>query len=327
MADKEKQIVKRGILVLTVLAGVCSAQQPAIPAAAANAGRGGRGGAPLPTQAPRELPSNERFGIDINRFIGSPAGSMAKVSHETLVTRTIMRNGDPYTPGDPGAVLQYRKDFSVATLMPNNRTPMVQMPEELIFYVENGEGRLDDGKQYWDLHDGVAVLIPPNGAHRLVNTGDKPLTMLMLTWENPQGITPRRDILVRDVNALPFAEKNAHWSYMAKNVFHPTDGLHPNEKILVVYVPPMSMGAPHAHPPQWEEVWTNIGPESSLMEMGSEIREMPANTAMIAPPNGLTVHSVLNTTNKMQAFFYFARYTTPAPTDFKDETVAGKPLK
>ena len=127
---------------------------------------------------------------------------------------------------------------------------------------------------------------------------------------------------------LPFAEKNAHWSYMAKNVFHPTDGLHPNEKILVVYVAPMSMGAPHAHPPQWEEVWTNIGPGDSFMQIGSEIREMPANTAMIAPPNGQTVHSVLNMTkDKVQAFFYFARYTSPAPSNFKDEaTVAGKPL-
>jgi hypothetical protein len=116
---------------------------------------------------------------------------------------------------------------------------------------------------------------------------------------------------------------------MAKNLFHPSDGLHPNEKVLVVYVNPMSMGGPHAHPPQWEEVWTKIGSDNSFMMIGSEVREMPPYTAMIAPPNGQTVHSVLNLSrDKIQAFFYFARYTQPAPSDFKDDaTVTGKPLR
>lgn len=313
--------MKRIILVTAVFIWTCSAQQPG-----GNPQRGG--GAPGNAQGQRELPSNERTGIDIDRYIGNPFASIAKVSHEVMLTRSILRFGDPHTPGEPGAVLQYRKDFALTTLMAKNRTPLLEMPVEQIFYVENGEGRLDNGAQFWDLHDGVAVLIPPNASHRLTNTSDKPLTMLQLSWENPQGITPRKEILVRDVSMLPFAEKNAHWSYMAKNVFHPSDGLHPNEKILVVYVAPMSMGAPHAHPPQWEEVWTNIGPGDSFMQIGSEIREMPANTAMIAPPNAQTVHSVLNMTkDKTQAFFYFARYTTPAPSNFKDEaTVPGRPL-
>jgi hypothetical protein len=152
--------------------------------------------------------------------------------------------------------------------------------------------------------------------------------MLMVSWDNPVGISARKGILVRDASLLPFAERNAHWSYMAKNLFHPSDGLHANEKVLVVYLSPMSIGRPHTHPPHWEEVWTNIGPGNSILQLGSEIREMPVNTAMLVPPNGQTVHAVLNTTRDTQAFFYFGRYTAPAPTNFNDSegTVPGKPL-
>ena len=325
--------MKAIFFVATIAVLTCSAQQQQGAPGQAQAPSNGAQGQNRASQAndpnrPRELQSNDRMGIDIDRYVGNPFSSVAKVTHEVMLTRSILRAGDPHAPGDPGAVLEYRKDFALATLMPKNRTPLVELPVEQIFYVESGEGRLDDGSQYWDLHEGIAILIPPSASHRISNTSDKPLNMLMLSWESPAGVTPRKTILVRDVSMLPFAEKNAHWSYMAKNVFHPSDGLHPNEKVLVVYVSPMSMGAPHAHPPHWEEVWTNIGPGDSFMQIGSEIRDMPANTAMIAPPNGQTVHSVLNMTrDKVQAFFYFARYTTPAPSNFKDEaSVTGKPL-
>ena len=304
------------LLGLVAFVWVCAAQpQPAAP----NRPPEGR---------PRELPSNDRVGIDIDRFIGHPSAAVARVTHEVILTQSILREGDPHTTGETGAVLQYRKDFAVGTLLPKNTTPMVELPLQQILYIQSGAGRLDDGSRYWDLRPGVAALVPARLSHRLTNQGDAPLTMFMLTWENPEGVTPRKDILVRDVNLLPFAEQNAHWNYMAKNLFHPSDGLHPNEKVLVVYVPPLSMGAPHAHPPQWEEVWTNIGPDSSFLMLGSELREMPVNTGFIAPPNGQTVHGVLNMTkDKVQSFFYFGRYTRGAPDNFGDEgTVPGTPL-
>ncbi|MEX2261830.1 MAG: cupin domain-containing protein [Bryobacteraceae bacterium] len=276
----------------------------------------------------RAFPSNDQVGVDVDRFIGNPFAALTRVTHEVMFTRSILRKGDPHEPGEPGAVLQYRKDFSVATLMPRNQTPLVELPDQQIFYVQNGEGRLDTGGEYWDLREGIAVLIPPQAKHRFTNTTDKPLNMFMLTWENPAGVTPRKDILVRDVHVLPIAEKNAHWSYMAKNIFHPSDGLHPNEKILIVYMNPMSIGSPHPHPPQWEEVWTKLPPDSAYMMLGSEVREMPPNVGFIAPPNAKTVHSVLNLSkDKTMAWFYFARYTRPAP-DYKDEvSVAPKKLE
>ena len=61
--------------------------------------------------------------------------------------------------------------------------------------------------------------------------------------------------------------------------------------------------------------------------LGSEVREMPPNTGFIAPPNAQTVHSVMNLSkDKTMSWFYFARYTTPAP-DYKDDaSIAAKPL-
>ncbi|MGH9657740.1 MAG: cupin domain-containing protein [Bryobacteraceae bacterium] len=282
---------------------------------------------PLPAQV-RAFPSNEKVGIDIDRYIGHPFASLARVTHDVILKRSILRAGDPHTPGDPGAVLEYRKDFSVATLAGRNRTPLVEMSEQQILFVQSGEARLDDGTHYWDLREGIAALIPPKAKHRIANTGAAPLDFLLLSWDSPPGVTPRAGILVRNVHDLPFAEKNAHWSYQAKNIFHPSDGLHPNEKVLIVYMAPMTIGSPHPHPPHWEEVWTKLPPHSAHLMLGSEVREMPPNTGFIAPPNSQTVHSVMNLSrDRMQAWFYFARYTTPAP-DYKDEaSVKGKPLE
>ncbi len=275
----------------------------------------------------RPFPSNEQTGVDIDRYIGNPFASPAKVTHEVMLKRSILRHGDPHKPGEPGAVLEYRKDFAVATLLPHNRTPLVQTPEQHILFIQSGRGRLDNGASYWDLREGIAALIPPAARHRLVNTSDQPLLMFLLTWDSPPEATPRKDILVRDVHALPIAEKNAHWSYMAKNIFHPSDGLHPNEKVLIVYMAPMTIGSPHPHVEHWEEVWVKIPPGDAHLLLGSEVREMPPNTAFLAPPNGQTVHSVMNLSrSKVQSWFYFARYTQPAP-DYKDEpSVAPKPL-
>src|SRR5438105_1375799 len=136
--------MNRIFYVFAVVAWVCSAQQQQRPAGATG-GQGAAAGAP--GGPVRELPSNERTGIDIDRYIGNPFASIAKVSHEAILTRSIFRTGDPYTPGDPGAVLEFRKDFSLATLLPKNHTPLLELPVQQILYIENGRGRLDNDAQ------------------------------------------------------------------------------------------------------------------------------------------------------------------------------------
>ena len=260
----------------------------------------------LPAQI-KELPSNEESGVNIDRFIGHPSLSHVRISHEAIVTRAILTNGNPHQPNDTGAVLLFRKSLSLGTLWPGNQTPLVQLPDQQIIFVESGEGHLDNGSQYWDLRGGVAVLVPAGAKHRLKNTGEGSLDMLILTWQSLKEATPRSEILVRDVNDLPLDGKNNHWSYISKNIFNPADGLHPGESFSIIYMPPMTIAGPHGHSPGSEEVWVKLPPYSTYLFLGSEVRDMPPNTAFLAPPNDKTTHSVVNfTKDKTHTFIGFA---------------------
>jgi hypothetical protein len=182
-----------------------------------------------------------------------------------------------------------------------------------VVYVEKGAGTLDDGKLVWDLKPGIAVLIPPNQAHRFTNGGDSSLQMLLLSRTLESTVTPRKDILVRDVATLAMTERNVHWSHMAKYVFLGPDGLYPADRVFIVYMGPMSIGGAHAHTPGQEEAWVKISDGPALMQLGSEIRPWPANSGFVAPPNGQTVHAAINIGDETQAWFYFARLQPNAP--------------
>lgn len=223
-------------------------------------------------KSPKPPPSNQIVGVDIDRFQGGPLLSPVRVTQDVIFQRSILRGGDPYHPGDRGAVLEYWKDLSLGTVLGYARSAIVQIPEEQFWYVESGKGRLDNGSEYWDLHEGIGVLIPPNVRHRVENTTDDPLQMLILTYKPT---IHRGDILVRDVHSLPLPEKPTHWSYFGTNLFVPEDGLEPKEVFAVIYMPPMTIGEPHAHIPHMAEVWIKLPPFSSYMMLGSEVREMP----------------------------------------------------
>jgi mannose-6-phosphate isomerase-like protein (cupin superfamily) len=264
-------------------------------------GQRGRGGPP-----PANSRSNEQAGVNIDRFIGYAGNSPVHLSHATLLTHNILKAGDPYSPGATGAVLEYRKDLSTATLLGHNVTPIVTLADEFFFYVQNGEGRLDDGKQAWDLREGAAILVPPNAPHRFTNTSDKPLNMIMLTWTAAG--TPKSEIIVRDVNLLPYCEENAHWNNTSKCIFGVNDGLMQGERIYAVMLQPWAASQPHSHGPGTEEIWTKLSPGTAVMLIGSELREYPENAAYLVPPTGFTEHSNLNLSkDRVDWWLYVAR--------------------
>jgi mannose-6-phosphate isomerase-like protein (cupin superfamily) len=301
----------------------------------------------------REPPSNMQTGVSIDRYVGDATKSPSRQWHNVMFTQNILHRGnpDPTTPGDPGAVLRYNKSLDLATLPAKNITPLLQLPDQFIMYVESGQGRLDNGKQYWDLHEGIAIIIPPQAMHRFTNTGDEPLKMLVFTYDMTN-VTPRKDILVRDANFMAMSEVNVHWSNMSKYLFLGPDGLSAQDHVLLVYMGPMTNAGPHAHTPPQEEVWVKVSDGPSLMQVGSEIRNWTQNMGVLAPPNGKTVHAAFNLSpDKIQYWFYFGRLnfpnpqapptppsaagtpprTPPAPNPFIAEalarsTVAGKPL-
>ena len=93
-----------GALVVTEIASRTQASADAPPQAPA-------------AQAPAALPareesfnhevSNERRNVQIDQFIGSPVSATGHLSHGGLLTRSILRSGNPNVPGPPGAVLEY----------------------------------------------------------------------------------------------------------------------------------------------------------------------------------------------------------------------------
>ena len=275
---------------------------PAAPAAQPAAQGAGRGGGAR-GQGGGEPQSNARTNVQIDRFVGDPMNAVPHLSHGGLLTRTILRNGDPYTPGQASAVLEYRTQSARATLLPQSRTPLMSINNQFLFYVVSGEGRLDDGTNSWDLHNGITMLIPPDVQRRFVNTSTEPLEMIMVEW--PANEIARKDILVRDVTLLPYFEENAHWNNMSKCVFTQADGM--TGRVLLVMLLPMTMAAPHAHGPSTEEFWTKITPGNALLLLGSELREMPQYSAFLAPPDGQTQHAQINTSKtQVEMWLYVA---------------------
>jgi mannose-6-phosphate isomerase-like protein (cupin superfamily) len=257
----------------------------------------------------REPESNSQAQVSIDRYIGSWQDSEPTATHGSLIERAILKPGDPYKPGPPGAVLEFHKDFSLGTLTPGGRTQPSQHEEEEILYLETGSGRIESGENFWPLQPGYGVLIPPHTEHVLVNESKDPMMLLVLTDLLESGATPGKTILVRNSADLPYAEKSAHWNYFAKLLFSPRDGINLVSKILIVDLFPMTIGAPHPHIPHWEEVWCKLPPESSYLFLGSEVREEHPNEAFVVPPNGKTVHSVINLSARPMSWFYFSHYT------------------
>lgn len=296
-----------------------------------------------------EPQSNDRTGFQVDRFFGQAANATGRLSHGGLLTRTILRNGDPNVQGPAGAVLEYRTQVAQATLLPKSSTPLMSINSQFLFYVVSGEGRLDDGRVSWELRNGIAMLIPPDVKRRFVNTSDQPLEMVMTEW--PANVIARKDILVRDVTLLPYCEENAHWNNMSKCLFSQADGM--TGRVLLVMLMPMTMAAPHTHGPGTDEIWTKLTPGNALLMLGSELRDMPQYSAFLAPPNGYTQHGQLNTSkSQIEMWLYVAGGNATAappggagrggagrgpgagnPNLSRDQavidqaTVAGKPLK
>ena len=290
---------------------------------------------------------NEVENVSVDRFIGNPDTQPVHLSHGTLLTHAILSAGNPNQPGPQGAVLEYRKLLATAELLPGSQTPLETYPDEYFFYVKSGEGRLDDGKQSWDLRPDIAVLVPPSVAHRFINTSsEKPLEMIMLQWTG--GPNAKNALIIRDTRLLSWCEENAHWNNTSRCIFSASDGLLQGERIYTVMLQPWAVSQPHSHTPGTEEVWTKITPGTMPILMGSDLREMGEDTAYLVPPTGKTDHSNLNLSkDKTEWWIYFARgpaSATPRPQgqgqqgagrptnpnlsrDTQAATVAGKPLR
>jgi mannose-6-phosphate isomerase-like protein (cupin superfamily) len=260
---------------------------------------------------PRETKSNLETGIYPLRYVGDAETAITRIERETIMTRAILTAGNPMGAGANGAVLRYRKQVALGWMSPGEATPLAAMAEQQVIYVEEGTGTLDDGTRQWPLREGLVVLLPGGLKNRITATGDRPLRMLTMTEPAHTDDKASKTILVRDLAKILYVEQGTHWTNLSKAPF--TDV---GERFLIVYMGPRSIAGPHAHTPETEEGWVKLTEGPVWMQIGSEIMPWKRNMGMIAPPNGLSVHAAINTSDRVQAFFYFATNRapgTPAP--------------
>lgn len=285
------------------------------------------GAAPSSPQPQRQqfVGLNELENVSIDRFIGHPAEQPVHLSHGTLLTHAILTAGDPNQPGPQAAVLEYRKLLATATLLPGSQTPLETYPDEFFFYVKSGEGRLDDGKQSWDLRPDIAVLVPPSVAHRIVNTSnDTPLSMIMLQWTG--GPNAKKELIVRNTRLLPWCEENVHWNNTSRCIFGAADGLLQGERIYTVMLQPWAVSQPHNHTPGTEEIWTKVSTGSLPILIGSDLRDMEEDSAYLVPPTGKTDHSNVNLSKtKTEWWVYIARGPANAAPRAQGPPNGGRP--
>ena len=259
-------------------------------------------------QTAKEIPTNQERHLRLDLYYRCWWDSDAEFSHSGLLERPILTAGDPQQVSQPGAVLVYAKKFSHAFLEARCSTPPTRHSYQEILYVVKGKGSIVGGEKKALIEDGTAMLLPPNMEHTLENDSSQPMEILVLTEELPPNFKPRPDMLVRYLRQLPITHIS-HWSYAVRWLFKDEDGLARLTNVLIVTQDAMTIGSPHAHVPLWEEVWYKLE-DDGLLFVGSEIRKMPNGCGYIAPPDGVTPHSVINTTDHPQTYFYFAHYLT-----------------
>jgi mannose-6-phosphate isomerase-like protein (cupin superfamily) len=289
--------LKKTLLLAAVAASFATAALAQAPAATS------------PPPRPTEPPSNMATGVDMKRFIGDADVGTPKIFLDVGIKRTILEAGDPLQPGRNGAVMRHYKEVALATVQPGETTSLGKSADsQMVFYIEEGTARLDDGKSFWDIKPGVMMLAPPNVGYRFHVTSDKPLKMLTVEIPVEPQVPPKTEMIVRDLEKMAMTERNVHWNNFAKYVLvGERDGLFPGDRVYIVYMAPMSIAGPHAHSVEQDEVWIKASPGKSLMQVGSEIRWWKQNEGIMAPPNGQTVHAAYNLDDHMEAWLYVAR--------------------
>ncbi len=243
---------------------------------------------------------------DIDLYINSWVGAPTRVTHGSLLEQEILTTGDPMHPPRKGAVLKYAAGFTHATLPMGQSTAETTLRgEQEVLYILTGEGTITAGDTKADLHSGIIVLIPEGRSFTITNTRDEALTFHIIHDPVPTGFKPRKDILVKDENRVPINQVGYHWTHIAKNILQPRDGLATIHYVLTVEQPPMTIGHPHSHNSDFEEVWTGIR-GTSIAFIGKKIRNQPPGTAYMIPPDDKTPHCNINLTREPAKLLYFS---------------------
>ncbi|HSW49062.1 MAG TPA: cupin domain-containing protein [Bryobacteraceae bacterium] len=189
--------------------------------------------------------------------------------------------------------------------------------EQEVFYFLSGKGTMTAGGEAVDVYEGISILAPAGLEFTLKNTGERELTMYLISEPTLAGFRPNQKLLVKDEGRIPVRSSSGHWAHIVKGVFESKEGLASLGNVLTVALDPMTIGEPHAHGAGSEEVWAAIKGES-LAFIGTQLRWQRPGMAYLVPPGepatlksvaaGLSFpHSNINSGKEQVKFLYFSR--------------------
>lgn len=235
---------------------------------------------------------------DIDMFLNGWQESPPVITHGSLVERAILTKwtGDQLKPVKKGQVLQFVNRLTYATLAARSTTqPTTLRKEDEVFYVMVGTGEARAGGAAVSLRKGALFLMPEGLEFTLANTGDTELVMYLVNEPVPEGTAPKKAIEVNYEDELPLRNTGyiaVHWSHNGRPGI--TGAISGFGRLIY---DPMTIGQPHSHGPDYEEVWLLTEGEN-LAFLGKEIRRQLPGMAYRIPPTGFTPHTNINTTEE-----------------------------
>jgi mannose-6-phosphate isomerase-like protein (cupin superfamily) len=253
----------------------------------------------------------------VDLFINDWHNSLPRTEFGSLVLRDILTPGDNYSPPEKGAVLQGANFLSYGRLAPGYvTTPSKMEGRQEVFYILGGKGEITAGGRTEPLHQDIAVLMPEGLEFTMKNSGDDDLTMYVIDEPTPKGFKPKtqmvavneRTVVVRTpMEGSPYTLPGAsgHWAHVVRDLFNRQDGMATVGDVITVEINPLSMGEPHPHGTNHEEVWVAIDGDS-LALIGNELRVQKPGMAYMLRPDNIEVHSNINYGDKPVKFLWFS---------------------
>jgi mannose-6-phosphate isomerase-like protein (cupin superfamily) len=256
-------------------------------------------------------------GDRIDLYFGDWHNATPRTTMGALSERDIYTRGDGVNPTQKGALLRFINSYTYGTLAPGASTKATKLSgQQLVFFVDGGQGSVTAGGQTEALRRNIAVLMPANLEFTLKNTGSEPLAMYMVNEPTPAGFRPNSTMLVRDETKTPITTSSGHWAHIVKTLFTTADGLATLEAFLTVTLDPLTIGQPHVHQDEngdIEEIWTALD-GTSLAFVGNQLRKQPPGLSFYHIPDNKTPHTNINQSEDSQVrFLYVGRYHPHQP--------------
>jgi mannose-6-phosphate isomerase-like protein (cupin superfamily) len=255
-------------------------------------------------------PYNRATEPDVDAFMGSWRDAFPRVEHGNMYFRdmlTALEGGDPLNPARTGAALTNAKAVSFAQLEPGSVAHRVEgEPTDVqqVFYVDSGRGNLQSGDSEFAVEAGDTFILPAGVDFRLTASGDRYLNLYVVSERTPPDAQAARTAYLVDNASAPVTEEA--WHNRQRQLAAASDGLQNYSAIHSVELRPMAMSRPYSIFAGSEEIWIAIENDTELL-IGKELRRLPAGSAYIVPPTGITAHALINNSDAPARFLRIVR--------------------